>query len=70
MHWSLKTENIILNWFFERKSIIDELEVSLTGSPIDAINYEVPAVVVEANYDEYITAGAKAGRINKYSNEM
>ena len=37
-HWIGHSELKILyyNEFFERKSIIDELEASLTGSPIDA----------------------------------
>ena len=33
-------------------------------------NHEVPSVVVEANYDEDITAVAKFSQINEYSDEM
>ena len=50
--------------------IIDELEGSLNGAPIDAKNYEVPMVYVEANSDEDITAGSKVIKINKSSNDM
>ena len=38
----------------ERKRIIDELEGSFYGAPIDATNTEVPLVAVEVNYDEDI----------------
>ena len=47
-----------------RKSIIDELEGSLTGSPIDATNHEVPTLDVEESYDENITAGSKVSKKN------
>ena len=50
--------------------IIDELEGSLNGAPIDAKNYEFPMVYVEANSDEDITAGSKVIKINKSSNDM
>ena len=42
----------------------------MAGAPIDATNAEVSAVAVEANSDEYITAGAKVSKINKYINDM
>ena len=37
--------------FFEWKRIIDGLEGSLTGAPIDATNTEVPEVTLEENAD-------------------
>ena len=58
------------NEFFERKSIVDELEGSLDGAKIDAINPEVLAVDVEANSHEDITVISKVSKINKYSNEI
>ena len=50
--------------------IIDELEGSLTGSPIDTTNPEVPKVTAESNADEDITAGAKVNEIKNPSDEM
>ena len=50
--------------------IIDELEGSLTGSPIDTTNPEVPKVTAESNADEDITAGAKVSKINKAIDDM
>ena len=44
--------------------MIDELEVGLTGAPIDATNTEVLEVAVEENYYEDITTGAKFSKIN------
>ena len=58
------------NGFFEGKSIIDELEAILTGSPVYAKNSEVLVVAVEAYSDEYITAGSKASKINEASAEI
>ena len=65
-----KLKPLDYNGFFERKSIIDELEGSLTGAPIDATNPEVPAVAVDENSDKYITSRAKVSKINKDSDEM
>ena len=45
--------------------IIDELEDSLTVTPIDATNTELLEISIEANDDEDITAGSKVGKINK-----
>ena len=56
--------------FSEPKRIIDELEGILTGSPIDATEFEVLTVAVEENYKGNITVGAKANKINEASNEM
>ena len=50
---------------FERKSIIDELEGSFSGAPIDVTNPDVPLVAVEANDDEDIIEGTKTSKINK-----
>ena len=50
--------------------MIDELEASSTGAPIDARNPEVFVVAVESNYEEDITAGAKASKINEASDDM
>ena len=65
-----KLKTLYYNGFFERKVIIDELEGSLTGAPIDATNLEVLEVYVKENYDETITAGAKVGKINESSDDM
>ena len=62
--------NYITMNFLERKIVIDELEASLKGSIIDDTNIEMSVVDVEVNYDEYITSGAKASKINKPSCEM
>ena len=43
---------------------------SFTGAPIYAKNTEVPVVAVEENSDEYITAVAKANKINESSDEI
>ena len=56
--------------FIERKRIIDELECSLTESPIDATNDEVTQVAVEKNADGYISSRANFSKINEYSNDM
>ena len=50
--------------------IIDELEGSLTGAPIDATNHEVTEVTIESNYDYYSTSGFNFRKINKYIDEM
>ena len=42
----------------------------MTGAPIYATNTEVPAVPVEEDYDEYITAGSKASKTNESRYEM
>ena len=42
----------------------------MTGSPIDSTNTEVPMVYVEADAEEYITAGDKVSKINESRNEM
>ena len=55
---------------FEQKIIIDELEGSLAGAPIDTTNPEIPALAVEANPDENIIVGAKVSKINEFSNGM
>ena len=55
---------------FELERIIDEVEGSLTGAPINATNPAVTEVTVEENSDEDITAGAKFSKINKSSDEM
>ena len=44
--------------------ILDELEASLTVETIYATNPEVSEVDVEANSDEYITAGSKVSKKN------
>ena len=55
---------------FEQKSIIDELKVSLTGTPIDAKNPEIPMVAIETNAHEDITARSKVSKINQFRDEM
>ena len=70
MYWPFKTENIRLQWLFEQERIIDELEGSLTGAPIDATNTEVPVVAVEENFDEDITVGANVSKVNESSDDM
>ena len=50
--------------------IIDELEGSLTISPIDAKNPEVMEVTIESNADEYITARAKVRKIDQSIDQM
>ena len=55
---------------FEQKRIIDELEGSLTESPIDANNTEVTQVAVETNDDEDITASSKVRKIKEFSDDM
>ena len=42
----------------------------MTRAPIYATNPEVLAVDVEADADEYITAGDKVSKINEYIDEM
>ena len=54
------TKKVRLQWFFERKQIIEDLEADFIGAPIDALNTEILAVAEEANHDESITAVAKA----------
>ena len=55
-HWigHSKFKTLGYNQFLEREIIIDELEASLTGSPIYAKTPEVLVVSVEENADEYI----------------
>ena len=55
---------------FELERIIDEVEGSLTGAPINATNPAVTEVTVEENSDEDITAGAKVSKINKARDDM
>ena len=42
----------------------------MTGAQIDVTNTEVSAVDLEANSDEYITAGDKVSKINVSSDDM
>ena len=46
------------------------MEVSFTGVPTDDTNPKLSAVAVEANDNEAITAGPKAAKINKFSDDM
>ena len=64
-HWIVhsKLKTLYYNKNIWRKNIIEELEGSLIGAPIDAKNTEVPEVDVEANYDCDITTRATAIKI-------
>ena len=42
----------------------------MNGAPIADTNTEVPALFVEANYDEDITSGDNFSKINEYRNDM
>ena len=72
VHWigNSKIKTLYYNNVFEWKTIIDELESSLTGSPIDDKNTEVLVVVVEENSEKDMTEGAKASKINKSGDDM
>ena len=67
-HSKLKTS--YYNGFLEHKRIINQLEATFTGAPIDAKNTEVSVVGVQANDNEDIIPGSKASKINEASDEM